>query len=180
MSQNEHWARTRVRTCRDLRRGAWYRVARATPAEGVLEVNRRLVTVPRTFLQILPFRPQLWSVVPRVANAPQPPLSWGPSYGVCPQCSARASLGQHALKVSCPRCNGLFPVVVGSPPASLAAPAAFLSGTPRQCHPTLHTAASIDAHRNRITTTLPHDASTHAVAPVDEASTLHNGDISSQ
>jgi len=75
MSQNEHWARTRVRTCRDLRRGAWYRVARATPAEGVLEVNRRLVTVPRTFLQILPFRPQLWSVVPRVANAPQPPLS---------------------------------------------------------------------------------------------------------
>jgi hypothetical protein len=92
MPQIEHWARTRVRTCRDLRRGAWYRVSRATPVEGVLEVNRRLVTVPR------------------VANASQPPLSWGPSYGVCPQCSARAPLGQHAPKVSCPRCNGLFPV----------------------------------------------------------------------
>src|SRR5439155_26381100 len=105
MPHTEQWSRTRVRTCRDLRRGAWYRVMRATPAADVLEVNRRLVTVPRPFLQILPFRPQLWSVVPRVANAPQPPLSWGPSYGVCPQCSARASLGQHALKVSCPRCN---------------------------------------------------------------------------
>jgi hypothetical protein len=110
MPQTEQWARTRVRTSRDLRRGAWYRVTRATPTEGVLEVNRRLVTVPRSFLQILPFRPQLWSVVPRVANAPQPPPSWGPSYGVCPQCSARASLGQHAVKVSCPRCNGLFAV----------------------------------------------------------------------
>jgi len=110
MPHTEQWARTRVRTCRDLRRGAWYRVMRATPVEGVLEVNRRLVTVPRTFLQILPFRPQLWSVVPRIANAPQPPLSWGSAYGVCPQCSARAPLGQRALKASCPRCNGLFPV----------------------------------------------------------------------
>src|SRR5256885_12906072 len=40
MPQTEHWARTRVRTCRELRRGAWYRVTRATPAEGVLEVSR--------------------------------------------------------------------------------------------------------------------------------------------
>jgi len=110
MPHTEQWARTRVRTCRDLRRGAWYRVMRATPVEGVLEVNRRLVTVPRSFLQILPFRPQLWSVVPRVATAPQPPLSWGSTYGVCPQCSARAALAPHAPKVSCPRCNGLFPV----------------------------------------------------------------------
>ena len=70
MPQTEHWARTRVRTCRELRRGAWYRVTRATPAEGVLEVNRRLVTIPRTFLQILPFRPQLWSVAPGYGGVP--------------------------------------------------------------------------------------------------------------
>ena len=106
----EQWARTRVRTCRELRRGAWYRVLRATPLEGTLEVCRHHVTVPRTFLQILPFRPQLWSVVPRLPSAPHPPLAWGSSYGVCPSCCARASLGQHALKLCCPRCNSTFPV----------------------------------------------------------------------
>jgi hypothetical protein len=93
-----------------VRRGAWYRVLRATPLEGVLEVNRRPVTVPRTFLQILPFRPTMWSVVTRLPNAQHPPASWGATYGVCPSCSARASLGQHAARLVCPRCNGLFAV----------------------------------------------------------------------
>ena len=106
----EQWARTRVRSSRDLRRGAWYRVMRATPLEGVLEVHRHMVNVPRTFLQILPFRPRLWSVVPRLPNAAHPPLVWGSSYGVCPSCCARAPLGQHALSLCCPRCNGTFPV----------------------------------------------------------------------
>ena len=110
MPYTEQWARTRVRTSRGVRRGAWYRVVRATPLEGVLEVNRRLVTVPRSFLQILPFRPTQWSVVPRLPSAAQPPLSWGSTYGVCPSCSARAPLGERAVKVCCPRCNGLFPV----------------------------------------------------------------------
>ena len=110
MPHAEQWARTRVRTSRQVRRGAWYRVIRATALEGVLEVNRRPVTVPRTFLQILPFRPTMWSVVTRLPNAQHPPASWGSTYGVCPSCSARAPLGQHALRVVCPRCNGLFPV----------------------------------------------------------------------
>src|SRR3989454_4480247 len=61
MPHAEQWARTRVRTSRQVRRGAWYRVLRATALEGVLEVNRRPVTAPRTFLQILPFRPTMWS-----------------------------------------------------------------------------------------------------------------------
>src|SRR3989449_1286243 len=64
MPHTEQWARTRVRTSRHVRRGAWYRVIRATAREGVLEVNRRPVTVPRTFLQILPFRPTMRSVDP--------------------------------------------------------------------------------------------------------------------
>src|SRR2546427_8657350 len=49
----------------------------ATALESVLEVNRRPVTVPRTFLQILPFRPTMWSVVTRLPNAQHPPASWG-------------------------------------------------------------------------------------------------------
>ncbi len=100
MPHADQWARTRVRTSRQVRRGAW----------GVLEVNRRPVTVPRSFLQILPFRPTTWSVITRLPNAQHPPASWGSTYGVCPSCSARAPLGQHAARLVCPRCNGLFPV----------------------------------------------------------------------
>jgi hypothetical protein len=110
MSHGEQWARTRARTSRQVRRGAWYRVIRATPLEGILEVNRHPVAVPRAVLQILPFRPLLWSVVTRLPNAMHPPASWGATYGVCPQCSTRAPLSQHATQVHCPRCNGLFAV----------------------------------------------------------------------
>jgi len=110
MPEREQWARTRVRSSRYARRGAWYRVIRATALEGTLLVNRQPLTVPRRFLQILPFRPQMWSVVARLRNAPNPPLAWGASYGVCPSCSARAPLGQHALNLCCPRCNSAFPV----------------------------------------------------------------------
>src|SRR5204862_3685345 len=110
MPHADQWARTRVRTSRQVRRGAWYRVIRATALEGVLEVNRRPVTVPRSFLQILPFRPTTWSVVTRLANAQHPPASWGSTYGVCPSCSARAALGQHAPQTVCPPCNGVFTV----------------------------------------------------------------------
>ena len=98
MPHADQWARTRVRTSRHVRRGAWYRVIRATALEGVLEVNRRQVTVPRSFLQILPFRPTTWSVITRLPNAQHPPASWGSTYGVCPSCSARAPLGQHAAR----------------------------------------------------------------------------------
>jgi len=58
--------------------------------------------------------------------------------------------------------------------------AAFLSGTPRRHRPTLDTAAPIDRYWNRNTTTLPHDAPTDVLPPVDETSTLHNVDIPSQ
>src|SRR5207244_10753595 len=110
MPHGEQWARTRVRTSRHVRRGSWDRVLRATALEAVLEVNRRPVTVPRTFLQILPFRPTMWSVVTRLPNAQHPPASWGATYGVCPSCSARAPLGQHPVQLVYPRCNGLLPV----------------------------------------------------------------------
>ncbi|HYL20252.1 MAG TPA: hypothetical protein VEU74_00725 [Gemmatimonadales bacterium] len=110
MPQPEQWARTKVRTSRHVRRGAWYRVIRLTPLEAVLEVNRQPVTVPRTFLQVLPFHPRMWSVVARLRDALQPPASWGSLYGVCPNCSARAPLGQHSLNLRCARCQGVFPV----------------------------------------------------------------------
>jgi hypothetical protein len=106
----QRWARTRVRTGRQLRRGAWYRVVSISPLEVILEVNGARVAVPRAVLLVLPFRPTLWSVVPRLKRATLPPSSWGPNYGVCPRCGARAPLGQHAVDARCPRCRGLFAI----------------------------------------------------------------------
>jgi hypothetical protein len=106
----QQWARTRVRTSRHVRRGAWYRVLSASPLEAILEVNGLPVAVPRTFLLVLPFRPTLWSVVPRLRGTDHPPTSWGPSYGVCPGCSARAQLARHAVDARCPSCHGLFAI----------------------------------------------------------------------
>ncbi len=51
MPEREEWARTRVRSSRHARRGAWYRVILATPHEGTLLVNHQPLTVPRSFLQ---------------------------------------------------------------------------------------------------------------------------------
>jgi hypothetical protein len=110
MPQAQQWARTRVRTSRQVRRGAWYRVVRVTPIEAVLEVNGRHVKVPCAFLQILPFRPTQWSVVTRLRGAAHPPASWGSSYGVCPSCSGRAPLVHQAVSVKCPHCEGVFGV----------------------------------------------------------------------
>src|SRR6266480_3458225 len=61
MPHVQYWARVRAGMDCPLRRGAWYRVVELTAGETVLEVNRRLLRVPRTFLQILPLRPPMWS-----------------------------------------------------------------------------------------------------------------------
>jgi len=127
MGHAEQWARTRVRTSRLVRRGAWYRVIRATAAEGVLDVNHCPVTVPRAFLQILPFHPSMWSVVTRLPNTEHPPASWGATYGVCPRCSARAPLGHYARQLYCPQCKGLFAIAWED-----AAWCVFETGEPRQ------------------------------------------------
>lgn len=110
MLPRQQWARSRVRTGRPLRRGAWYRVVSASSLECILEVNGEPVSVPRALLLVLPFRPTLWSVVPRLKRAPQPPPGWGATYGVCPRCSARAQLERHAVEAWCPRCRGLFAI----------------------------------------------------------------------
>src|SRR5205807_2408413 len=88
----EQWARVRARTNCQLRRGAWYRVVELAPLDVVLEVNRRPLRVPRPFVQVIPIRPRLWSVVARLRNAAAPPQDWGPRYGVCPRCASRAPL----------------------------------------------------------------------------------------
>lgn len=104
------WARIRPDQSAHLRRGAWYRVVRLTPAEAVLDINGRPTSVPRPSLQILPTAPTRWTVVSRPVNAARLPLSWGPRYGVCPNCRERARLETRATSMRCPRCNGHFDI----------------------------------------------------------------------
>src|SRR2546430_6512870 len=101
----EQWARVRARTNSQLRRGAWYRVVELAPLDVVLEVNRRPLRVPRPFVQVIPIRPRLWSVVARLRNAAAPPQDWGPRYGVCPRCASRAPLSERSISMRCPACD---------------------------------------------------------------------------
>ncbi len=104
------WARLRSDASVPLRRGAWYRVLRVTQSDAVLEVNRRVVNVPRAALQVTGRAPGVWAIVPRPGNARQLPLSWGARYGVCPQCHGRAPLPKGPLNMRCGKCGGVFDV----------------------------------------------------------------------
>lgn len=104
------WARILNDQAAQLRRGAWYRVVRLTPAEAVLDINGRPTSVPRPSIQIVPMPPTRWTVVPRPKNASRMPLTWGARYGVCPNCRERARLELRVVSMRCPRCNGHFDI----------------------------------------------------------------------
>ena len=109
MSQTQ-WARLRLTEPGRLRRGAWYRVIRLTPAEAVLDVNGTLTPVPRPSLEILSTPPTRWTIVARPPHSARLPMSWGARYGVCPNCRARARLEARAASMRCPKCNGFFDI----------------------------------------------------------------------
>ena len=48
------WARVRIGVDCGLRHGAWYGVKRLTPLEAVLDVGQKMVSVPRSSLQLVP------------------------------------------------------------------------------------------------------------------------------
>ncbi|MGH7568429.1 MAG: hypothetical protein ACREL9_05585 [Gemmatimonadales bacterium] len=104
------WARLRGEVDVQLRRGGWYRVVRETPLEAVLDANGRQVNVPKSFLQIVSARPEVWTVVPRPPRSGRLPMTWGPRYAVCPNCRARAPLGKPVPSMRCPTCNGVFEI----------------------------------------------------------------------
>lgn len=104
------WARVLGDVNANVRRGAWYEVIRLTPEAALLDVNRQLLSVPRSSLEITHARPFQWSVVPRPHDAVDLPISWGSRYGVCPHCSHRTALKGQPSKLLCPRCGGLFSI----------------------------------------------------------------------
>jgi len=118
MPQEQYWARVRAGTDCPLRRGAWYRVVELTPAETVLDVNHRLFRVPRVFLQILPLRPPMWSLVHRRPDDTVLDSSGASHrrYAVCPNCCDRRPLHDSAHTMRCPRCGALFAIAWSDSP----------------------------------------------------------------
>jgi hypothetical protein len=115
MTPEVQWARVRGDANVKMRRGAWYEVVALTPDEAVLDVNQQHLSVARSYLQIVPVRPQRWSVVPRPPNAIRLPASWGSRYAVCPNCQDRAPLPGHPTELQCMRCTGVFAVAWDDP-----------------------------------------------------------------
>src|SRR2546422_9348864 len=96
MPEAPQWARVRGDLNCNVRRGAWYEVVRLTPEEGVLDVNQRTVIIARPSVQVVPIRPQRWSVVARPQDAGNLPLSWGSRCAVCRNWLQHAPLPGHA------------------------------------------------------------------------------------
>jgi hypothetical protein len=94
-----------------IRRGAWYRVLELTDLQAVIEVNRRRVGVLRAWLEIQQRPPQHWSVVstPEEHHRKAPPELRG-TYGVCPNCRARAPIPKKARTLECKRCRQEFEI----------------------------------------------------------------------
>ena len=93
-----------------LRRGAWYRILKLTPADAILDVRGKPVSVRRGDLQLSPTPALRWSVVASPKNSPRFPSSWGPRYAVCPNCRERARLEGQPAGMRCHRCNGFFEI----------------------------------------------------------------------
>jgi CheY-like chemotaxis protein len=102
----ERWARVNPGVQAPLRRGAWYPVLSVSSVEVVLDVNHRPLIVPRSNVEVLPSRPQTWSVV---KSEP------GEAYAVCPACAERAPLDVRDGEMQCPRCQGVFVVELDVP-----------------------------------------------------------------
>jgi len=104
------WARLAADLNIRLRRGAWYRITQLGPLQAVVEVRGRSLEVPSAFLQVVDSPPRTWSVVVRPSDAVRLPVDWGDRYAVCPNCSARAPLGERVPSMSCTRCGGEYEI----------------------------------------------------------------------
>ena len=93
-----------------MRRGAWYRVLQLTDLQAVIEVNHRRVGVLRAWLEIQPRPPQRWSVVAGSKDNHKAPPQLRGTYGVCPNCRARAPLPKRVRTLECNRCRQEFEI----------------------------------------------------------------------
>jgi len=110
----KQWARVRQAGAHGLRRGAWYPVVNSSkPTIVFLDVNLRNVAMDRTLLDIQEGRPNRWSVVALsepVASRRSDWVDLDATYGVCPDCRARANLPIGATHALCDHCGGEYPI----------------------------------------------------------------------
>jgi len=109
------WVRLSTSAKCGLRLGAWYRADALTAREAHVSVRGRLVTVPRSLLEIRLTPPTEWTVV---SALPAAPLAGGgrDGYLVCPNCRYRDALPESRVpKTRCTRCNEVFPIAWGEP-----------------------------------------------------------------
>lgn len=108
------WARAKGSGTHGLRRGAWYLVVNdAQAAVVILNVRKNNVPIPRSMLDIIPDRPNKWSVVrwqetQRGARRASE-QNIGLSYAVCPACGERSKIEPpDASTMTCAHCHGTF------------------------------------------------------------------------
>src|SRR5207248_2233519 len=116
MPHVQYWARVRADQDCPLRRGAWYRVVELTPVEAIVDVNHRLLHIPRAFVQVLPLRPPTWTVVP------------GPDVGAAGAAAVAAPARAAAARGDAGPARRRAPGTGAAPPDS--GPAAPASGSP--------------------------------------------------
>jgi len=115
MPEAPQWARVRGEVNCHVRRGAWYEVLRVTPEDVILDVNRQPVRLERASLEIVPLRPQQWSVVARPRDSVDMPIGWGSRYAVCPSCCHRQALPGQPVQLQCLNCGAVFAIAWDNP-----------------------------------------------------------------
>lgn len=100
------WARLRVETRCNLRKGAWYRVVEASNEQVLVNVNGKPQAISREWVEVQNGRPKRWTVVR--SGAPARALSpvSREGYVVCPCCGHRAPMpAKTTVSLRCPRCS---------------------------------------------------------------------------
>ena len=98
-----------------LRRGAWYQTVVRGWTEALLEVHGKQRSIPLRYLEIVPMRPDWWTIVSHAGNATVIPERWAKGYAVCPRCSYRQLPIGRPSKLRCDDCNGVFEVAWNKP-----------------------------------------------------------------
>src|SRR2546427_8601033 len=83
---------------------------RSNDLKVVIEVTPRRVGVLRAWLDIQRRPPQRWSVVEGVKDNRRAPPQLRGTYGVCPNCRARAPLPKRAKTHECVKCRQEFEI----------------------------------------------------------------------
>ena len=107
------WARCTDTNADVLRRGAWYPVVEAT-ADGrvVVEMDKQLLRVNRSDVELRTQPPERWSVVVRtgVMRPTWSGVKVATTYAVCPHCRERREFEGKPDTLECGRCNRTSPV----------------------------------------------------------------------